>query len=39
MHCMWATESMAGFPEEMNGEVIRNIEEQKIALGRVEDLA
>ena len=31
-----AEESMAGFPEEMKEEVIRKIEEQEIAWGRVE---
>ena len=34
-----AAESMAGFPEEMRTEVIRKIEEQEIAWGRVEKLA
>lgn len=34
-----AAESMAGFPEEMKKEVIRKIEEQEIAWGRVEALA
>lgn len=34
-----AAESMAGFPEEMRVEVIRKIEEQEIAWGRVEALA
>ena len=34
-----AEESMAGFPEEMRTVVIRKIEEQEIAWGRVEALA
>lgn len=29
-------ESLAGFPEEMKAEVVRKIEEQEIAWGRVE---
>lgn len=34
-----AMESMTGFPDEMRTEVIRKIEEQEIAWGRVEKLA
>ena len=34
-----AAESMAGFPEEMKKEVIRKIEKQEIAWGRIEKLA
>ncbi len=34
-----AEESMAGFSEEMRTEVIKKIEEQEIAWGRVEKLA
>lgn len=34
-----AMESMTGFPEDMRAEVVRKIEAQEIARGRVEKLA